>query len=293
MPPGPPHVQGQAMSNPDPESHAPSAGRFPPRQEPMFNLPGVVLALAILLALVHTVREFLSPNMDFRILNTLAFMPARFSLWLEPERLEEIVRTAIGDQTGLDASNRAQLMRLLLNADESPLHSLLTYGLLHGSWIHLVSNLLWLVAFASPVARRTGAVRFLLLMGGTTVAGALAHWWFRGYEMVPMVGASAAIAGAMAAAARFVFSPGVNLGGMATDEAARAIPAEPLLGLWRNGRAMGFIAIWFITNTVFGAGLIPLAGEDTNIAWQAHIGGFVAGLLLFPLLDRGRTGQRR
>lgn len=71
----------------------------------------------------------------------------------------------------------------------------------------------------------------------------------------------------------------------------KAIPAEPLGQLWRNSRALLFTGIWFATNILFGAGLVPIFGEETSIAWEAHIGGFVVGLLLFPLLDRGQ--QRR
>jgi membrane associated rhomboid family serine protease len=49
---------------------------------------------------------------------------------------------------------------------------------------------------------------------------------------------------------------------------------------------MLFIVIWFATNILFGAGLVPILGEETSIAWEAHIGGFLVGLLLFPLFDR-------
>ena len=278
------------MSQYDPDSRFPKVRQ--PAAEPLFNLPGVVLALSVVLALVHTVREFLPEQTDFQFVSALAFVPARFSLWLDPARLEEIVRGGLGTQSGLDAASRIQLVRLMLLDHDNALWSMLTYGLLHGSWVHLISNLLWLAAFGTPVARRLGPARFLVLMMLATIAGALAHWWAREFEVMPMVGASAAIAGAMAGAARFVFSPGFRFGGIGTDAEARTIPAEPLFGLWRNGRAMGFIAIWFVTNTLFGSGLIPIAGEEASIAWEAHVGGFLAGLLLFPLLDRGAVRQK-
>lgn len=268
----------------------PDSGGRPARHqpaEPLFNMPGVVLGVCVLLALVQTIREFLPAETDFQFVSAMAFVPARLSLWLDPSRLEELVRAGLGVPTGLEVANRIQLVRLMLIDHDNALWSMLTYGLLHGSWIHLVSNLLWLAAFGTPVARRLGGARFIAMMMAATVTGALAHWWTREFEIIPLVGASAAIAGAMAAAARFVFSPGFQIGGVATDAEARAIPAEPLFGLWRNGRAVGFIAIWFVTNAVFGSGLIPIAGEDASIAWQAHVGGFLAGLLLFPVLDRG------
>jgi membrane associated rhomboid family serine protease len=277
------------MSQYDPDSRFPQSR--PQAVEPLFNLPGVVLALCIALALVHTVREFLADETDFQFVSALAFVPARLSLWLDPARLDEIVRAGLGTRAGLDVASRVQMVRLMLLDHDNTLWSMLTYGLLHGSWVHLISNLLWLAAFGTPVARRLGPLRFLALMILATIAGALAHWWTREFEIIPMVGASAAIAGAMAGAARFVFSSGFRFGGIGTDAEARAIPAEPLFGLWKNGRAVGFVAIWFVTNAVFGSGLIPIAGEEASIAWQAHVGGFLAGLLLFPLLDRGAVRQ--
>lgn len=273
------------MSRYDPDSRSPNTR--PSGAEPLFNLPGVVLALCIVLALIHTVRGFLPDDTDFQFVSALAFVPARFSLWLDPARLDEIVRESLGARAGLDVASRVQLMRLMLLDHSNALWSTVSYGFLHGSWLHLISNLLWLAAFGTPVARRLGPARFLLLMLVATIAGALAHWWTREFEVIPMVGASAAVAGAMAGAARFVFSPGFRFGGISTDNEARAIPAEPLFGLWKNGRAMGFIAIWFVTNALFGSGLIPIAGEEASIAWEAHVGGFLAGLLLFPLLDQG------
>lgn len=257
--------------------------------EPLFNLPGVVLAVCVLLSLIQTIREFMPGDTDFGFVASLAFVPARLSLWFDPTRLDEIVAAAIARHTGGDITNRVQLIRQMLSGyDHAPL-SMLTYGFLHGSWIHLVSNLLWLAAFGTPVARRLGPVRFLLLLLIATIGGAFAHWLAHELEILPMVGASAAVAGAMAGATRFVFSPGFRFGGVATDADARAIPAERFFGLWRNSKAMGFIAIWFITNAVFGSGLIPVMGGEASIAWEAHVGGFLAGLILFPLLDRGRV----
>ena len=62
----------------------------------------------------------------------------------------------------------------------------------------------------------------------------------------------------------------------------------PALSLWRalqNPRVLAFLAIWFGVNIVFGLGSISLGSEGASVAWQAHIGGFVAGMLLFSLFD--------
>jgi membrane associated rhomboid family serine protease len=258
----------------------------PATREPVFNLPGAVVWLILALVLVQGVREVLSAQDDFLLMSWLAFVPARLTLWFSPERVDEIA-SLLGSPGTPEFAQRLLLVRLLLSDGDGHWWTLLSYGLLHGSWLHLISNAVWLAAFGSPVARRLGGGRFLLLIGLSTIAGALLHWWSRELDVLPLVGISAGVSGATAAAIRFVFSPGVHFGSLGHDALVRRIPAEPLGGLWRNSRALIFVVIWFVTNLLFGTGLIPILGEETSIAWEAHIGGFLAGLVLFPLLDRG------
>lgn len=256
-------------------------------REPILNLPTVVTWLLGALVLIHVGRGFLSAFDDYRLMTWLAFVPARLTIWLAPDRLQEVIDALGPAATGQDGASRLLLVRLLLGESGPRLWSLLSYGLLHGSWVHLMSNVVWLAAFGSPVARRLGAASFLNLFGLATIGGALLHWWARDLDVLPLVGASAGIAGATAAAARFVFSEGMRFGSLADDAVVKAIPAEGIGQLFRNSRALIFIAIWFFTNILFGAGLVPIFGEETSIAWEAHIGGFLVGLLLFPVLDKG------
>lgn len=258
----------------------------PPR-EPALNLPPAVVWLLAILALIQAGRSLISDYDDYVLMSWFAFVPARLTLWLSPGRLEDVVGAMAQTTAGQDVVERLQLVRLLLADGGVRLWTVLTYGLLHGSWMHLASNAVWLAAFGSPVARRLGTNRFLNLVALSTIGGALLHWWSRELDVLPLVGASAGVSGATAAAIRFVFAPGLRFGELGSDEVVRAIPAEPLGQLWRNSRALLFIGIWFATNILFGAGLVPIFGEETSIAWEAHIGGFVVGLLLFPWLDRG------
>jgi membrane associated rhomboid family serine protease len=99
-----------------------------------------------------------------------------------------------------------------------------------------------------------------------------------------MVGASASISGAMAAAARFAFQPGGLLWrGVGAD--AHKVAAIPLMDALRDARILAFLGAWFGINLLFGLGSASLAGVEQPVAWQAHIGGFVAGLLLFAMFD--------
>ena len=84
-----------------------------------------------------------------------------------------------------------------------------TYAFLHGDLNHLVFNSIWLLAFGSPVARRFGTWRFLVFFAPSAAAGgALVHLATHFGQLLPMIGASAAISGAMAAVTRFVFRRG-------------------------------------------------------------------------------------
>src|SRR5262245_65853199 len=78
-----------------------------------------------------------------------------------------------------------------------------TYAFIHADWTHLLVNSIWLLPFGSAVARRFGAVRFLAFFAVAAAAGAALHLATHAGEQFPMIGASAAISGTMAAAMRF------------------------------------------------------------------------------------------
>ena len=69
-------------------------------------------------------------------------------------------------------------------------------------------------------------------------------------------------------------------------------PVETIPELLRNRTAVSFLIIWLLTNLLFGLVSMPLVGENAAIAWDAHLGGFIVGFLLFPLLDPREAGRR-
>src|SRR5882724_9525513 len=71
----------------------------------------------------------------------------------------------------------------------------------------------------------------------------------------------------------------------AVADAAAKVPALSLGRALRNGRVLGFLAVWFGVNIIFGIGSIAIGADGASVAWQAHIGGFFAGLVLFSLFD--------
>ena len=232
------------------------------RREPILNVPAVVVALLLILGLVHGVREYvLSDDADRTLIWTLAFVPARY------------------DTTVLTDG-------VLPGGWAADLWTFFTYALLHADITHLGFNAVWLLAFASPVARRFGAGRFTLFFLVTVGAGALVYLAAHAGEIAPMVGASAGISGMMGAAARFAFEPGGSLDMWHGDRTqADHVPAAPLLAAFRNPRVVAFVGVWFGLNLLFGLGSLSIAGANQAVAWEAHLGGFLAGLLLFSAFD--------
>ena len=101
-----------------------------------------------------------------------------------------------------------------------------------------------------------------------------------------MIGASAAVSGMMAGSLRFIFQAGGPLAMFRTgDEAAYRVPAAPLPVALRDPQVVIFLVAWFGLNLLFGIGSTSFPGVEQAVAWQAHIGGFVAGLVLFALFD--------
>jgi membrane associated rhomboid family serine protease len=239
-------------SSPEPPPEAP--------REPILTLPGALTAYIALLAVIHAVRMLLPFETDDIVIQMFGFIPKRYDSTL----------LAIPFPGGAGAK----------------VWSFVTYSLLHANLSHIGFNVLWLLPFGSALARRFGAVRFFVFMAVTAVAGALAHLVTHEHAVAPMIGASASVSGTMAAAIRFAFMKGSFLSFSRGDaDAAARVPAHSLWQALRNPRVLGFLAVWFGVNIIFGVGSIAIGADGASVAWQAHIGGFFAGLVLFSLFD--------
>jgi len=239
-------------------------------RERVFNVPAVVLALMAVFALVYALFALVLSNEQVTwFLVLFAFIPARY----------DMAALANLDWPGGIAAD---------------IWTFVTYSLIHGNFNHLFFNAIWFLAFGTPVARRFGAWRFLAFFAVTAAAGAAVHLATHIGEPLPMVGASAAISGAMAAAMRFAFQPGGPLGLFGRDEASYRVPAVPLATALRDRRVLIFLLVWFGLNALFGMNLfaMPGVGVEQGVAWQAHIGGFLAGLLAFAAFDPVRSPTR-
>ena len=152
--------------------------------EPIFNVAPAVIGLAATLLGIHLIREFvLSRAADAWVLFAFAFIPPRESC---------LVRPLAGFPGG----------------DAARVCSLLTYAFLHANWTHVLVNMLWLVAFGSPLAWRFGTVRFLAFLGCGRDRGRAPALRVLSGRQLPLVGASAAISAHMAGVSRFAFNGG-------------------------------------------------------------------------------------
>jgi len=262
------------------------------RREPIFFMPMTVVALVAALVVFYALSINLSEGAQGFLVRDFAFSSGRFTVAIWPDRLDALLARVNGDPNALA---QAQMARELLGVPSGALAwSFVTYALLHASWPHVILNAIWLVAFGPPIARRFGPSRFLAFFAFAAAAGALAQWAARPMDFSPMIGASAADSGLMGAVTRFIFQPGAPLGGLepsplGSDE--NADPAPPLRDLLSQRRVVLFIVVWMATNFLFGAGAQLLGASDAPVAWIAHAGGFVAGLLAFPLFDRRRRRE--
>ena len=263
------------------------------RREPIFDAPFVVVALVGALILIYAAVSLVPPQIEDAVVGQFAFIPGRLTLTYWPGRLAELLGRVNSDPEALQQASMLRHFHVLQGG--ARLWTLMTYAFLHGSWVHVGLNSIWILAFGAPVARRLGSLRFLALFAATAIAGALVHWGFNAMDFTPLIGASAADSGLMAAAARFIFEPGGPLGGpggysRTSKGAVYDMPAPPLHRLLRERRVAIFLAIWLVTNFIFGAGAQDFGLSDAPVAWLAHIGGFAVGLVLFPLFDR-RPGR--
>lgn len=223
-------------------------------EPPIFNVPKGVLTASAILVAVQLILGFLPEDAALYVVRLLAFIPARYS----------------GAAAELPGSYLACAT------------SFVTYMIVHAGWVHLMVNLAWMVAFGSGVERRIGEKKFFVFSILCGIAGALTHLALHFGEMAPVVGASAAISGQMAAALRVVF--GDRSGGR-FDFTRSALPSlgQSLM----DPRMIMIVAIWAGLNLVFGLGAVTMGGVEGEIAWEAHVGGFLFGLLFYGFFDRG------
>jgi membrane associated rhomboid family serine protease len=219
---------------------------LPPRQ-PVFRAPPVVMWLLALLVALHVARVIQPPLRSTFLLYAYGLVPARYG-------------------HAFLASHAATFWEQAL--------PFVSHMGLHADFAHLALNCILLLAFGPVIARRFGAPLFLLffLLCGLVGAGvSLAVNWG---SSEPGIGASSAASGLMAAAVR-----------MLPAQLPWAVPGEaPLAPLWSRP-VLIYSLIWAVVIFISGLFSAGAEGMHGHFIWQAHMGAFLAGLLLASLFD--------
>ena len=230
----------------------PSEMSQPRQTPPAINLPRVVWGLILALVAIQFVLEWGGEQWQAFAVYTFAFIPARLGLAHFPQ------------------------------PPGAAIWSFLTYGFLHANWSHVLGNSLWLAVFSKPVQARLGTLRYLILLVVSIIAGAVAtlvlHWG----EPLQLVGISGGVSGLLAAAIPLMY------GHREPEPHGRLRPLRPL-EILQDSRAVTFSLMWIVITALTATSqfittdaLIP----RNVVAWEAHVGGFIIGLIAFYALDR-------
>ncbi len=209
-------------------------------------------------------RRFPFVTYSIIAVNIVVFM---FEATMSKEQLQaffELVAVIPAEYTAFLRGEPVPLLKLLA----APFASMF----LHGGWMHLFGNMWFLYLFGDNVEDAMGHSRFLLFYLLTGLAATVAHIFVNPLSPIPIVGASGAISGVVGA--YFLMFP-----------TARVLTLVPIFFFVDIVLlpAVVFIGMWFLFQ--FWSGLLSLAVPHLGgVAWWAHIGGFIAGLILAPIM---------
>ena len=163
-------------------------------------------------------------------------------------------------------------VKIIFMHDKRFYFTLITYMFLHAGWLHFLSNMLFLWVFGKKVEDVTGHLGFIYFYLLCGIGAGLIHTVINPASSVPTIGASGAISGILAA--YMVLYPG-----------SRIVTLIPLFIFWQVVKipAYLFIGLWFIFQFFYGISSLSAESTVAGVAWFAHIGGFVVGILLLPV----------
>ncbi len=228
-------------------------------RQPIFNLPPIVAAIAGLFILIQAGDSFaLNESARNDVLLWLAFIPYRL--------IE-------------NAAAPGGFWPLLWTP--------FTHAFLHAGWEHVLLNTVWFLIFATPVSHRYGASKLLILFLLSALVGAAAFAATTLPHFSILIGASGGVAGLTGAAVRFIFQP-VQVA-VHPETGERIVLGRRLATIaevFRHPTARIFTIVWIVLNGAVP--LLPIFMPDmaVEVAWQAHLGGFLFGFLAVPLFER-------
>lgn len=167
-------------------------------------------------------------------------------------------------------------------ADISTLYPFVTSMFLHGGFLHIISNMLFLWVFGDNVEGELPPLFYVFLYIGSGIVGSLAQYLLNPTSDIPMLGASGAVAGALGA--YFAFFPHHKI---------RTLVTLPFLFTIVEVSAMFMLGYWIVLQVISGVGAFGMSPDQGGVAYFAHIGGFVFGFLVAKLMPTRDPQLRR
>jgi membrane associated rhomboid family serine protease len=245
---------------------------------PTQSTPFVTFALIALNSLVMLWLASLSPQQQQAAAIEYGFIPARVVQLQDPRVLEVPLREVVEvrDSLGRPTAAIKEVGTIELSPSRAAIiGSLFTAMFMHGGWMHLIGNMWFLWIFGNNVEDRLG---HLLYLGFYLIGGLLAtacHWAYDPASTTPVIGASGAVS--------------TVLGAYAVTWPKATVTTLIFFGFITMVEipAIGWLGIWF-AGQLFEAAL----SRDLGVAVWAHIGGFAAGAILMPILNRGTPSPK-
>ena len=209
---------------------------------------------------MNPTRRFPVMTYSLILINILVFL---WELRFSPEQLD----TTLNSLAVVPATASAHPFAL------ATILSIIRSMFFHGGWGHLLGNMLYLYLFGDNVEDRLGWIMYAVLYFGSGFAAAWAQIAIDPTSTIVLVGASGAIAGVLGS--YFLFFPGVRV---------RGIVPLGFFGFWTEWPAWIVIGLWFLVQLFSGAASLGVVMSGGGVAFFAHIGGFVFGLLLTRLV---------
>lgn len=237
---------------------------------PVVNGVMIVLCAIVFLLQLGTGNPETGPGLTAEY----GMIPFRISHPGEPFEIpvgEEVVQTRYGPERQLIVADAPP-------AAVPPLLTMLTCVFLHGGWMHILGNMWFLWIFGDNIEDRLGHVGFAFFYLAAGIAASVTHYLADTASMVPTIGASGAIAGVMGA--YFIWYPH-----------SRVHSLVPIFGFLQFVEipAPFFLGIWFLMQFLQGS-----SSAAGGVAWWAHVGGFVFGVVAALLLAKtGLAGPPR
>ncbi|OWZ83039.1 rhomboid family intramembrane serine protease [Natranaerobius trueperi] len=201
------------------------------------SFPLVTITLIIFNVLIYIYQSTLTTENLHFLVTSLGFIPQRIVL-------EEIIN----------------------NSSIYPLITFLTSAFLHGNFIHLASNMLYLWIFGDNIEDKLGKFWFIVFYLLAAIIGNIAHLMSEPTSALPAIGASGAVAGVLGA--YFIYYP--------YSKVLTLVPIGIFFTIFHIP-AVIFLGVWILLQSINA--IAPLAGEAVSIAWWAHIGGFLLGVV--------------